>query len=57
MWARVQKGMPDWRDSREPFQNIIVELFLWYEDAVGKVWFGLDKKSSWVVLGKDSGLG
>ena len=32
----VQKGNPDWRDSREPFQNVLVMLFIWCDNAVSR---------------------
>ena len=46
--------MPDWRDSHEMFQNVLVLLFLWHENTVGKVCFGLGKRT-WLGLGKDNG--
>ena len=47
----------DVQDSHEPFQNILVLLFLWYENTVGKVWLGLGKIRTWLGFEKDDGLG
>ena len=40
----------------ELFQNILVLLFLWCENAVGKMLLGLGKKENCLGLGKVNGL-
>ena len=44
MRAMTLHGTPVCRDSREPFQNILVKMLSVKWRRVGKVWLGLDLK-------------